>query len=239
MKTAILSDLHGNLSAFKAVIERLNGINHVVLLGDIIDYCPHPNEVIDLLKAQKWTVHCSIWGNHEQMILQRDYSTFLLSRGILSAKYTDRILSDRSRQYLHSSMIHSGKYEFEMGGKKCLAVHGSLQNPFWKELAYTDDLSAYEKYDYVFSGHSHIPHVFEKYYPTDNPLTRNHKKTIFINPGSIGQPRNLSTMSQFAVLDSASEEVVLMKVPYDIESEQRAFSEEVDVFYRERLSRGI
>ena len=37
-----------------------------------------------------------------------------------------------------------------------------------------------KKYDYVFSGHSHMPHFFEKYYKTDNCEYRNRKKTIFI-----------------------------------------------------------
>lgn len=45
-------------------------------------------------------------------------------------------------------------------------------------------------------------------------------------------------MAQYAVLDVKTEEVQLCKVKYDIEKEQKAFTDKVDAFYRDRLTVG-
>ena len=48
------------------------------------------------------------------------------------------------------------------------------------------------------------------------------EKVIFINPGSVGQPRNLNPMAQYAILDMETERVAFEKVKYNIEEEQKA-----------------
>ena len=118
-------------------------------------------------------------------------------------------------------------------------MHGSLQDVFWKSIQPSDDLAGYSNYDYVFSGHSHLPHYFEKFYPCDDPSRRNKKKTVFVNSGSVGQPRNLNTFAQFAVLELESGNLEFKKVKYDISDEQSYFSDEVDEFYKIRLSEGV
>ena len=84
-----------------------------------------------------------------------------------------------------------------------------------------------------------MPHFFEKYYKTDNCEYRNRKKTIFINPGSLGQPRNHNPMAQFALLDTETEQIVFEKILYDVEKEQRDYTGEVDEFYKTRLRSGV
>lgn len=123
--------------------------------------------------------------------------------------------------------------------KKCLAVHGSLEEPYWKGIDLTKTLKEYSNYDYVFSGHTHLPHFIEKYYVCDDMQRRNKKKTVFINPGSVGQPRNLNNMAQFVILDMETERIAFEKVKYDIGAEQADYDGQVDAFYRERLRWGI
>lgn len=87
------------------------------------------------------------------------YDKFSSQRGILSAKYTKSRLTDSSIQYLEK-MNREGKAQFMLGNRKCLAVHGSLENPLWKSI-YPDKIgNEYSEYDYVFSGHSHREHFF-------------------------------------------------------------------------------
>ena len=62
---------------------------------------------------------------------------------------------------------------------------------------------------------------------------------IFINPGSVGQPRNLNPMAQFVVLDMKKEQINFEKTEYDIDAEQAAFCGQTDDFYCERLRWGI
>ncbi len=242
MKVLIMSDIHGNKEAFQAVLSSVEDrfdIKKCIILGDLIDYGMHSNEVIQMAESLPYPIICNIIGNHEDSILRDDYDRFSSERGKISAKYTKNRLTEKSVQYITNKMHNQGVLEFECGGKKCLAVHGSIEDYFWSSIKPQDTLQGYEKYDYVFSGHSHIPHFFEKYYEANNPTYRNKKKTIFINPGSVGQPRNLCPMAQYTVLDVETEEIQLCKVKYDIEKEQKAFTDKVDAFYRDRLTVGV
>lgn len=241
MKIAILSDIHGNETALKAVLDRLCSFQaeKMILLGDIVDYGPHSNEVIDILRSFELPVLCNILGNHENAVLGEEYGRFSSERGKISAAFTRSILSGSSWDYIKNSMDSSGKCEFTVDGFKCLAVHGSLADEYWKAILPGDDLNAYAGYDYVFSGHSHLPHFFEMYYKTDRPETRNKKKTVFINPGSVGQPRNICPHAQFAVWDTVTGEIALLRVRYDVKKEQQSFPSETDSFYRDRLEAGV
>lgn len=242
MKLLIISDVHGNQEAIKNVLaeaEKQTCIEGCILLGDVIDYGMHSNEVVQILRTIPYPVFCNIRGNHEQAVLTDDYSRFSSERGKLCAQYTKSILSSETWDYIQHTMADNGMAEFCVEGKKCLAVHGSLEDIYWKSITANQDLSMYREYDYVFSGHSHLPHFFEVFYKTDDPVHRNRKKTIFLNPGSAGQPRNLNPMAQFAILDMDTEEVSMRKVPYDIRKEQAAYIGQVDNFYKERLERGV
>lgn len=242
MRLLILSDIHGNQAAFQAVlkyIENTYPIDSCALLGDVIDYGMHSNEVVQMLRNLKLPLVCNISGNHENSIMNEDYANFSSERGRQCARYTRSILNDQSWDYIRNVMTDSGMTEFIVDGKKCLAVHGSLENIYWKSIEFDQDISGYKRYDYVFSGHSHLPHFIEIFYETNDPLRRNKKKTVFINPGSVGQPRNQNPMAQFAVLDTQTGEVLMAKTAYDIKREQASYSGQVDDFYRKRLEVGV
>lgn len=243
MKLLILSDIHGNVSAFKAVLSdvksRNASIEAAAILGDIIDYGMHSNEAVEMCRQIGFPVVCNIWGNHEHSIINEEYSRFSSDRGRVSAKHTRSQLNDSAWDYLENTMARSGKTEFMVGDKKFLAVHGSLQDIYWKSISPETAVDGYEAYDYVLSGHSHYPHFFERYAPADDPDMRNRKKVIFINPGSVGQPRNHNSRAQYAILDTESEEIQFCKVAYDIGYEQKAFDGSVDDFYRARLEKGV
>ena len=76
------------------------------------------------------------------------------------------------------------------------------------------------------------------FYKVDDPSMRNKKKVIFINPGSVGQPRNHNPKAQYAVLDT-DKGASLISVPYDVELEQSLYNDQVDPFYSERLTNGV
>lgn len=240
MNVLIMSDIHGNLDALNKMLERAGkyDIQGCILLGDLIDYGMHSNEVLQTLQKLQYPILCNIWGNHEQAISNGVYDRFSSDRGRVSAANTCQSLDENAWQYL-SSMEQSGKKEFLCGGKRCLAIHGSEEEVYWKSITCEQELSGYSQYDYVFSGHSHRPHFFERYYNAVDPERRNKKKTVFINPGSVGQPRNLNPMAQAVILNPGTEEVCYLKMPYDIAKEQSAFTEQVDPFYRERLEHGV
>ncbi len=242
MKVLIMSDIHGNKEALEAVLSKAAGhagVGGCILLGDLIDYGMHSNEVIQMIKNIPYPVLCNISGNHENAVMRDTYSRFSSGRGRESARYTRSVLDGASWDYMHREMLSSGSKEFEMDGKKCLAVHGSLEDEYWGSIRLEGRLPEYRAYDYVFSGHSHLPHMAEKYYECQDAERRNKKKVIFINPGSVGQPRNLNPMAQFALLDTEKESVLFAKAEYNIAAEQAAYHGQVDRFYRDRLEWGI
>lgn len=243
MRLILLSDIHGNLSALNAVIEdffKKYTPDGIVLLGDIINYGMRPNEVIDCLNSLDTPILGNIYGNHEKALLDGDTSHFSTERGKRLLDYTRSILSENSIDYIESNCNQKGYSELAINGKKILAVHGSLSDPYWgkmTEMEMTDNV--YSQYDYVFSGHSHIPHFVEKFYESDNPEYRNKKRTVFINPGSVGQPRNHNPKAQYAYIDLKEETVHFNAVKYEIRTEQLLYPENLYGFYSKRLENGI
>ncbi len=239
---AVLSDIHGNLYALKRVVEDLKRypVEGIILLGDLIDYGMQSNEVVEYIRENlQKSIICNIWGNHEIAILTGDYDHFSSQRGVNSAKYTAEQLSDETREYLDDELIHEGKTEFELYGKKILAVHGSMGDFYWKSISPDNVRGDYGQYDMVLSGHSHYSHIFTKFYDKDDPERRNKHAVRFVNPGSVGQPRNHNPNAQYALLDLATGDVLLRSVPYDINAAMSLFDGSVDDFYRIRLKTGV
>ena len=242
MYYAILSAIHGNMYALEKVIEDMKNydISKVILLGDIIDYGMQSNEVVDYLRDEfEYEVICNIWGNHERAIMLEDYNFFSSERGVVSAKYTYSQLSQKSRDYLNNELIHEGIMEFDLDGRKCLAVHGSLYDNYWKAILPEDVRGDYNDYDVVFSGHSHYSHVFTKFYDADNPEMRNKHAVVFINPGSVGQPRNHNNNAQYALLDTETMSVNMRSVTYPVDKAMSLYDGSIDEFYKTRLKNGV
>lgn len=239
---AVLSDIHGNLQALLAVMEDMRqfDIDSIILLGDLIDYGKQSNEVVRYLRDDSdYPVICNIWGNHERAILLEDFSRFSSKRGEESARHTSKILGKAEKEYLCGELNRSGFQEVDLCGKKCLAVHGSLEDVFWRSVFPENVHGNYEAYDIVFSGHSHYSHVFSKFYDSEDASMRNKHAVLFINPGSVGQPRNHHPQAQYAILDSETLSVNMRSVPYDVKKAQSYFDGSVDGFYRDRLEKGI
>ncbi len=242
----ILSDIHGNVGAFDAVLKDCTGelFTGVILLGDLIDYGMRSNEIIQKLIELENTVWknkviVNIWGNHEKLIVDKDLERLSSDRGRTIAEYTAKHLTQESIYYIDGHMYKKGFWGFELAEYKCLAVHGSMEDHFWKAIDPQNLRGDYNEYDIVLSGHSHYSHCFTHFYPIDNPELRNKKAVMFINPGSVGQPRNQNPYAQYAVLCLPSRRVELRAVKYDISYEQSLYPDEIDDFYKTRLTKGI
>lgn len=245
-KYLILSDIHGNVSAFDAVLSDCKGEDFmgIILLGDCIDYGMRSNEVIKKLTELSETnwknkIIVNIWGNHEKLVVDKDLERLSSDRGRVMAGYTAKQLSSESIAYIQTVMNREGIQEFTMKGLNCLAVHGSLEDNYWKAIGPDNLRGEYSGYDMVFCGHSHYSHCFTHFYSIENEELRNKKAVTFVNPGSVGQPRNQNPYAQYAVLSLPSRRVELRAVEYDVAFEQSLFPDEIDEFYKTRLTRGV
>lgn len=245
-KYLILSDIHGNLSAFDAVQKDCCGevFDGVFLLGDCIDYGMRSNEVIEKLQqlentlwSGKLLIH--LWGNHEKLMVDGDWERLSSDRGRAMAKYTARQLTAYSLDYIKNKMNPKGCARCRLENFSVFAVHGSKEDVYWKAIMPDDVHGDYSDCDIVFSGHSHYPHCFTKFYAAEDEEYRNKKAVIFINPGSVGQPRNQNPCAQYAVLHLPLKRTELRAAAYDVAYEQSLFPDEIDTFYRTRLKKGI
>ena len=240
-RIAILSDIHANLTALTVVLAdmRKQSINGIILAGDIINYGPRPNEVVACLRELEWPILANIWGNHEFSLFGGSLDRFSTDRGRNVLEFTRSILTRSSWDYLHE-LKADGWDKLTIHSKSILVLHGTLDDPYWGifRLCEVDD-KRYHGFDIVITAHSHIPHYFEYFYSADNPDYRNKKKIVFINPGSVGQPRNHNRNAQYGILDLSSGAYEHRSSEYDIPAEQNLFSDRVDVFYKDRLNKGI
>lgn len=242
MYYAVLSDIHGNMYALESVVRDMRkfDIQKVILLGDLIDYGMQSNEVVDFVCGSlQYDIICNIWGNHERAVMLGDFTRFSSKRGEECARYTEGVLTDETKQYLDGQMTKEGVAELELSGRRCLAVHGSLEDNYWKAVSPENVRGDYSGYDIVFSGHSHYSHVFTKFYDAQDEKRRGKHAVRFINPGSVGQPRNHDAGAQYALVDSESFSVMLRSVEYPVRKAMELYKGGVDDFYRARLEYGV
>ncbi|MBQ6070967.1 MAG: metallophosphoesterase family protein [Bacteroidales bacterium] len=243
MRIVLLSDIHANVTAFKAVlkdIESLGQVDAVAILGDLVNYGPRPNEVIDIVRVLDKPLLVNLWGNHEYSIFGGSLERFATDRGRAVLQFTNRILTQESRDYLDKKMEHSGYQKCVIESRSFLFMHGNLEDPYWGKFGIDKmDDGRFAEFDYVISGHSHVPHYVEHFFASDNVEYRNKRRTVFINPGSVGQPRNHNPYAQYGILDIKSGNYEHRSVWYDVFKEQKLFSDSVDKFYKDRLTLGI
>lgn len=248
MKIVVFSDIHANLTALRAVLldctSRYPGIKCVVLLGDLVNYGPRPNETLMELKSflEGKELLASIVGNHEMELFREEGPSPLFSteRGMVALVATKRLLSPEWLSFL-KTRLNTGIQEITVESKRILCVHASFGDPYWGVM--TDEgrkCLEYASYDFVLFGHTHIPLAVDEFFPVENATLQNRKKTVFLNPGSVGQPRNRNPLAHYMVFDPITEEVHLNKVPYNVQSEMDLdVIEGLDQFYRERLKYGL
>jgi len=73
MKLDLISDIHGNLPALRAVLDEMPSVDMLVCLGDVIGYGPYPAECFELVQEQ-----CDIilQGNHDRDVwVSETYAT--------------------------------------------------------------------------------------------------------------------------------------------------------------------
>lgn len=68
MRIAIISDIHGNLTALQAVLAdiKLQKVDDIICLGDIVTLGPQPKEVLNALKELNCVI---IKGNHDAAVV--------------------------------------------------------------------------------------------------------------------------------------------------------------------------
>lgn len=206
---AVLSDIHGNLEALIAVLEQLDKFNikEIYLLGDIIDYGADSVEVVNLLyqlKHFKGYNIKGIRGNHEEFILNEDTSLIKTPYGKKSAEITKReVCTLGALSKLNDLLVNNFRLDFP----DMSILHGSLSSPIKgiPKVKLKRDPFLLIKSEFkdlpIFCGHTHIQGCGDCY----------------INPGSVGQPRNGDPRAQFLIYSRGLKIIGFKQVDYNID----------------------
>ncbi|KKQ18750.1 MAG: hypothetical protein US31_C0002G0095 [Berkelbacteria bacterium GW2011_GWA1_36_9] len=198
MKIALISDIHGNYSAFRAVWAEIKDYSLIMNVGDITGYYPDINESLKLLKNKKVI---NIFGNHDHYLLDGKLpfgKAEFLKKPFLNNLSTITQDNLAFLQLLESSLILS------INNLTIGLFHGSLDN--FEEYTYADNnFEAFKNsgLDVVVLGHTH------------QPMLKKINQTLVVNPGSVGQPRGLEKKSCYAIFDTQAKKVEFKKVYYN------------------------
>lgn len=202
MKTAILSDIHANYQALRAVVEhaRTNGCQAFLSLGDVVGYGPQPRECIDLLMQIAAT---NILGNHDGYLVEGE----TCQRSKVVAKIIEHhrtLVTGTQLEWLAKSFSH-------LVIDDMMFVHGGPRDHRDQYLYKVSEALIPAGFRWLFSGHTHVQ------------IKVRFAARSYCNPGSVGQPRDGDWRAAYAIVDAG--EVHLQRVAYDVDATARAMKE--------------
>jgi len=239
-KIAIISDIHANIEAFEVVLSEIDKerVDKIICLGDIVGYGPNPNEVVDLIIEKNIT---SIKGNHDEGMVNQSIVFQFNDFGRKALEWQRGILKRSNFTFLESLPLELIFDDFHI-------VHGAPSNYFKYIITLRDALDEenFMKKNMVLIGHSHRAGVFsitdKEYFPMPEGgefILRREKKYI-INPGSVGQPRDLNPDASFMIYYPKVGKVVIKRVKYPKEVTRKKILESgLPEFLGDRLLMGM
>lgn len=220
MRLAIISDIHGNLEAFRQVLKDIDAssVDDVACLGDNIGYGPDPEEVVRLLRSRSIA---SVMGNHELAVLDEACLMKMNPSARRSLLLTKALLSKETLEYikgLKASMAFHGS----------LCVHGYPPDSVTTYLFQASETALRQtflamKERICFVGHTHDLRLirFDGENVTWDSL-RQGKASLdkdlqyIVNVGSVGQPRDGNNHAKYVIWEPASSTLEVRFIPYDI-----------------------
>ena len=247
MRLAVIADVHSNLEALTVVLEeiRMLGADRIFHLGDIVGYNANPNECIDALRADNVD---SISGNHDDACAGRADISGFKEDAAAAIVYTARELRPDNLSYL------SGLQEYlRQDGKvpDMLFVHGapskSSRYIYCRDGALREIPAMDPDIEVCFFGHTHVPAFYSSTGGLDGRNLQGQPCKVkldgsgpfFVNPGSVGQPRDGNPRAAYCVYDTSDRVVYFYRSDYNIDLAKKAIvAAGLPSFNAERLSKG-
>lgn len=226
MRALVVSDLHSNAEALKAVMTRVRRkkFDAVICLGDFVGYGAQPNQVLDTMRTMKAS-KLYIRGNHDRVAAGHQEAEDFNHAAKAAVLWTRDHLSPINRRFLKQLPLGP------LRRNGVLLCHGAPHNE--DEYIFHDEHArvVFEESDapVTLYGHTHLPVIFaldsrgwvhggsvrgEGTFRLDPNLR------YLINPGSVGQPRDRNPASSFCIFDSKKMTVQFFRVEYDVAKTQ-------------------
>jgi len=219
MRTVVISDIHGNLEAFTAVLRDIQSqqIDRIVSLGDNIGYGADSEKVTQLMISQDIP---TVLGNHEMAALDKKVFNWHAREVKKAIEIAVASLSEDSLRYLRQSKI-------SISDSGCFFVHGFPPDSFRTYLNQVSDADLRRtftemKENLCFVGHTH--HLRLLHYENNqvrlqqmpqSPITLQKNEKYIINAGSVGQPRDGGSQAKYVIWDSQACQIEIRAISYD------------------------
>lgn len=222
MKLAILSDIHANLEALTEVLAQASrlGVDGYLVAGDIVGYGADPVACVEMVQDLNAAV---VAGNHDWAAVGKLSVDTFNAAAAEAVRWTSWRLEASHKAYLEGLPLSHRTDDL-------LMVHATPTDPAsWDYLVSVSDLREAARHvggRLCVVGHSHVPFVYRVtdneecvwQQPGDYPLEP--EATYLVNVGSVGQPRDGDPRACFAVLDTDTQVLTLVRVPYPVEQAQ-------------------
>ncbi|WP_412969188.1 metallophosphoesterase family protein [Fredinandcohnia sp. 179-A 10B2 NHS] len=218
MSIALISDIHGNMTALEAVLDHITrrNIKTIICLGDLIGKGPNSSAAVDKIRE---VCDIVILGNWDDFI-QNEHPD-------LAIRWHRNQLGNERLTYLGTLPFH---YDFYMSGKYIRLYHASAKSVHHRVLPmkHSDEekMAMFDKTELISPlEEGKTPDIIgygDIHAALIEPIG-SHK--TLLNVGSVGNPLDM-TQASFAILhgDYQSREIApfsieIVRVPYDIEKE--------------------
>lgn len=188
-----------------------------ISLGDSIGYFPDGNEVLNHMREMN--CYC-VRGNHEQMLLHGEFS---INDSQYQLARQRACLSPANLEWISSWPEY---IELRLPSEtKALLVHGSPIDPvngyIYHDSIIPDNIA--DGYDYLFCGHTH------------RPFTRIAGGTSIYNVGSLGLPRDGTSLSTCLQFDTLSEKCEFIRQKMDLPAARDKYMGHVHALQLEKI----
>jgi diadenosine tetraphosphatase ApaH/serine/threonine PP2A family protein phosphatase len=218
MRIAVLSDIHSSLVALDAVLEHAGQVDAVWHLGDIVGYGPEPDAVVERLTS---IGAIGVRGNHDAAAAGGNEIEYFNPEARSAMEWTRRKIGESTRAWLGRLPQRHVEGDFTL-------VHGSPRDPTWEYV--TSERVARANMAVLATthglhGHTHVPITFVEVggsvhgrEPGDGDTLLFEGRRVFLNPGSVGQPRDGDPRASYLVLDPEAGTATWHRVAYDIDA---------------------
>lgn len=221
---AIFSDVHGNLPALQTVLKDIDNrkVDQVYCLGDLVDFAPWTNEVIDTIRNLR--IPC-LMGNHDERIAF-DYAVIPLSKHsaeettarIAAIHHTKQTIQKTHKTFL-AHLPHQIRLTFHIKGRETniLLVHGSTrsnQEYIYENRPQEDIMHMLDQHqaDVLVMGHTHISYIRPIPGSVEGP------DRLVVNCGAVGRSKEGQPLATYLLLNIGEEgiQAELIKLNYPV-----------------------
>ncbi len=219
MRLAVISDIHGNLEAFRAVLEDIKEVraDTVISLGDNIGYGADPEPVMNLLR--RYGIE-SVMGNHELALMDPAYLRSFHPLAKKALAVNKERLSRQSLEDIHRMpawRVHNG-LRFVHGCPPDSVTTYIIHEPPAAIAAILEKLPE----PIGFAGHTHYLELYELAYGSVKirevskwGVALDENRRYIVNVGSVGQPRKGEILATYVIWDSAERVLIPRFIEYD------------------------